>query len=149
MIGERIYSGSPYEEKAGYARAVVVDGWIFVSGTTGFDPDTKQFPEDIESQCENAFRNISRALAEAGATLDDLVRVLIFVTSQPEFERIMPIIRKHCYRKEALKFSRRSEVAARCVRVEIGKRISGRTKWQTKHHCKLDFSAIPGSLCST
>ena len=45
----------------------------------------------------NCFRNISRALAEAGATLDDLVRVLIFVTSQPEFERIMPIIRKHCY----------------------------------------------------
>ncbi len=81
MIGERVYSGSPYEEKAGYARAVVVDGWIFVSGTTGFDPDTKQFPEDVESQCENCFRNISRALAEAGATLDDLVRVLIFVTS--------------------------------------------------------------------
>jgi enamine deaminase RidA (YjgF/YER057c/UK114 family) len=97
MIGERIYSGSPYEEKAGYARAVVADGWVFVSGTTGFDPDTKEFPEDVESQCENCFRNISRALEQARASLEDLVRVQIFVTSQKELERIMPIIRKHCY----------------------------------------------------
>ena len=41
MQGERIFSGSPYEEKAGYARAAVAGGWIFVSGTTGFDAQTK------------------------------------------------------------------------------------------------------------
>jgi enamine deaminase RidA (YjgF/YER057c/UK114 family) len=97
MIGERIYSGSPYEEKAGYARAAVTGGWVFVSGTTGFDPDTKEYPADVEAQCENCFRNISQALALAGASLEDLVRVVIFVTSGEEFERIMPIIRKHCY----------------------------------------------------
>src|SRR5437763_11680142 len=97
MIGQRIFSNSPYEERAGYARAVVVDGWVFVSGTTGFDPDSGEFPEEIEDQCENCFRNIGRALAEAGASLEDLVRVLIFVTSQAEFERIVPIIRTHCY----------------------------------------------------
>ncbi len=97
MQGERIYSGSPYEEKAGYARAAVVNGWIFVSGTTGFDAQTKEFPPDVESQCENCFRNIEIALGKAGATLKDLVRVQIFVTSQEEFERIIPIIRKHCY----------------------------------------------------
>jgi enamine deaminase RidA (YjgF/YER057c/UK114 family) len=97
MIGERIFSSSPYEERAGYARAVVVDGWVFVSGTTGFDPDTGEYPEDVEAQCENCFRNIARALAKAGASLDDLVRVLIVVSSQEEFERIVPVIRKHCY----------------------------------------------------
>ena len=37
MIGKRIYSGFPSEENVGYARAVVVDDWVFVSGTTGFD----------------------------------------------------------------------------------------------------------------
>jgi enamine deaminase RidA (YjgF/YER057c/UK114 family) len=41
MIGERVYSGHPNEEKVGYARAAVVDGWVFVSGTTGFDAETK------------------------------------------------------------------------------------------------------------
>jgi len=97
MIGQRIYSGFASEEKVGYARAVVVDDWVFVSGTTGFDPETKQFPNDVESQCENCFRNIERALKEAGASLDDLVRVLIFIANEDDFERIAPIIRKHCY----------------------------------------------------
>ena len=97
MIGERIFSGFPNEERVGYARAAVVDGWVFVSGTTGFDPETKQFPEDVETQCENCFRNIERALKEAGASLADLVRVLIIVANADDFARIVPIVRKHCY----------------------------------------------------
>ncbi len=96
MIGKRIFSGHPNEERVGYARAVVVDGWVFVSGTTGFDPETKQYPADVESQCENCFRNIERALNEAGAGLADLVRVQIFMANESYFERIVPIIRKHC-----------------------------------------------------
>jgi enamine deaminase RidA (YjgF/YER057c/UK114 family) len=97
MIGERIYSGHPNEEKVGYARAAVVDGWVFLSGTTGFDAETKQYPSDVEAQCENCFRNIERALQQAGASLTDLVRVLIFVAREEDFERVAPIIRKHCY----------------------------------------------------
>jgi enamine deaminase RidA (YjgF/YER057c/UK114 family) len=119
MVGTRIYSGSPYEEKAGYARAVVVDNWVFVSGTTGFDPDTKVFPDDVEAQCENCFRNIARALEQAGASLDDLVRVLIFVTSQEEFERIMPIIRKHCYAARPANTTVFAQLVAPHMRVEI------------------------------
>jgi enamine deaminase RidA (YjgF/YER057c/UK114 family) len=97
MIGKRIFSGHPNEEKVGYARAVVVDGWALVSGTTGFDAETKTYPPDVESQCENCFRNIERALKEAGASLADLVRVLIIVANEGDFEKIAPIIRKHCY----------------------------------------------------
>ena len=119
MIGQRIYSGSPFEEKAGYARAVVVDGWVIVSGTTGFDPDTKKYPEDVESQCENCFPNISRALEQAGATLEDLVRVQVFVTSQEEFERIMPIIRKHCYAARPANTTVFARLVAPQMRVEI------------------------------
>jgi enamine deaminase RidA (YjgF/YER057c/UK114 family) len=97
MIGNRIFSGHPNEEKVGYARAAVVDDWVFVSGTTGFDAATKQYPPDVESQCENCFRNIQRALEEAGASLADIVRVLIFVANESDFDRVAPIIRKHCY----------------------------------------------------
>jgi enamine deaminase RidA (YjgF/YER057c/UK114 family) len=119
MIGQRIYSGSPYEERAGYARAVVVDGWVFVSGTTGFDPETGIYPDDVEAQCENCFRNIARALEQAGAGLDDLVRVLIFVTSREEFERIMPIIRKHCYAARPANTTVFAQLVAAHMRVEI------------------------------
>jgi enamine deaminase RidA (YjgF/YER057c/UK114 family) len=96
MIGTRIFSGHPNEDKVGYARAVVADGWVFVSGTTGFDAETKQYPADVEAQCENCFRNIERALAQAGASLADLVRVVIYMAREQDFERIAPIIRKHC-----------------------------------------------------
>jgi enamine deaminase RidA (YjgF/YER057c/UK114 family) len=121
MIGDRIYSGSPYEEKAGYARAVVVDDWVFVSGTTGFDPDAQvlSYPEDVETQCENCFRNISRALEQAGACLDDLVRVVIYVTSQEEFERIIPIIRKHCYAARPANTTVFARLVAPQMRVEV------------------------------
>ena len=97
MIGKRIFSGFPKEEEVGYARAAVVDGWVFVSGTTGFDAATKTFPPDVETQCENCFRNIERALKEAGAGLTDMVRVLIFLANESDFEKVAPIIRKHCY----------------------------------------------------
>ena len=97
MIGKRIFSGFPKEEEVGYARAAIVDGWVFVSGTTGFDAATKTFPPDVETQCENCFRNIERALEQAGAGLADLVRVLIFVAREEDFPKIAPIIRKHCY----------------------------------------------------
>ena len=96
MIGTRIFTGSPYEDRAGYARAVVADGWVFVSGTTGFNAADFSLPEDVETQCENCFRNIAWALGQAGAGLEHLVRVVIYVTSQAEFERIVPIIRRHC-----------------------------------------------------
>jgi len=96
MIGTRIFSGHPNEDKVGYARAVVADGWVFVSGTTGFDAETKQYPADVEAQCENCFRNIERALAQAGAGLTDLVRVVIYMAREQDFERIAPIICKHC-----------------------------------------------------
>ena len=96
MIGTRIFSGHPNEDKVGYARAVVADGWVFVSGTTGFDAETKQYPAEVEVQCENCFRNIERALQQAGASLADLVRVVIYMAREQDFERIAPIIRKHC-----------------------------------------------------
>jgi enamine deaminase RidA (YjgF/YER057c/UK114 family) len=97
VIGKRIFSGFPKEEEVGYARAVVVDGWVLVSGTTGFDAETKTFPPDVETQCENCFRNIERALQQAGAGLADLVRVQIFMANESDFEKVAPIIRKHCY----------------------------------------------------
>jgi enamine deaminase RidA (YjgF/YER057c/UK114 family) len=97
MSGQRIFSGHPNEERVGYARAAVVDGWVFVSGTTGFDAATKEYPADVEAQCENCFLNIERALKEAGASLADMVRVVIYMAREEDFAKIAPIIRKHCY----------------------------------------------------
>ena len=74
-----VFSGSIYEELAGYARAVVVGDRIFVSGTVGVDFATGTMPESAEDQASQALDTIERALAEAGSELEDVVRVRVYV----------------------------------------------------------------------
>jgi len=85
-----ISSGSKFEAIAGYSRAVVeetADGsWIHVSGTTGFDYKRMAIENDLQTQAHQAFRNIGEALAQAGATLDDVVRVRYYLTRAQDFE---------------------------------------------------------------
>ena len=86
-----VSTGSPFEEQIGYSRAVVVDGWIFVAGTTGYDYATMTMPDDIVSQCRNALQTIAAALAEAGAGLDDVVRVRYIVPDPGEWPACWPV----------------------------------------------------------
>ena len=95
MKRRHISSGSPYEEQFAYSRAVVDGDWILVSGTTGFDYATMTIADDIVEQCEQCFANIAAALREAGATLDDVVRVRYIVPQGDEFTRCAPVLRRH------------------------------------------------------
>lgn len=83
-----VFSGSIYEELAGYARAVVVDDWIFVSGTVGVDFETGQMAEGSETQTSTALDIIEKALLEAESGLHDIVRVRVYV---PDPEDVMVI----------------------------------------------------------
>ena len=91
MARRFISSGSAFEKVAGYSRAVVDGKWVFVSGTTGFDYATSTIADDVVEQTEQAFRNIAAALKEAGATLNDVVRVRAFLTNAADFERVAPV----------------------------------------------------------
>ncbi|WP_211322689.1 RidA family protein [Palleronia aestuarii] len=87
----RISTGSPFEERIGYSRAVICDGWVFVAGTTGYDYDTMLMPEDVVSQCRNAFATIGRALGEAGATFRDVVRVRYILPDPADWPLCWPV----------------------------------------------------------
>ncbi len=86
-----ISTGSPFETQIGYSRAVVADGWVFVAGTTGYDYATMTMPPDVTDQCRNALGTIARALAEAGATLDDVVRVHYILPDKADWPACWPI----------------------------------------------------------
>ncbi|MAM61492.1 RidA family protein [Maritimibacter sp. UBA3975] len=92
MTRQRISSGSPFEAQIGYSRAVAVDGWVFVSGTTGYDYATMEMPEAIAEQAANALATISRALAEAGGNLDDVVQVKYILPDGNDFEACWPVL---------------------------------------------------------
>jgi len=91
MEHKRVSTGSPFEARIGYSRAVACDGWVFVAGTTGYDYSTMTMPESIADQCRNALATIAWALAEAGAGLDDVVRVRYIVPDKAEWPACWPV----------------------------------------------------------
>jgi enamine deaminase RidA (YjgF/YER057c/UK114 family) len=75
-----ISSGGPWENLAGYSRAVVVGDSCWVAGTTDAGPDgVSQHPGDVGAQAREAFAIIERALVEGGFSLRDVVRTRMFV----------------------------------------------------------------------
>jgi enamine deaminase RidA (YjgF/YER057c/UK114 family) len=92
MTITRLTTGSTWEHEIGYARAVVADGWVFVSGTTGTDHTTGEIPEGAVAQCILALQIIGAALERAGASFADVVRVHYILPERRHFEPCWPLL---------------------------------------------------------
>lgn len=88
-------SGSTFEAEIGYSRAVAQGDWVFVSGTTGFDYATMTISESLAEQTERCLQNIEAALAQAGASLRDVVRVTYILPNGADFPKCWPVLRKY------------------------------------------------------
>jgi enamine deaminase RidA (YjgF/YER057c/UK114 family) len=74
---------------------------IFVAGQVGTDKDGKIVSHDLQAQAKQAFENIKTALAAAGATFDDVVRLNWYVKQyQPEMRTILRDVRTQYTSKE-------------------------------------------------
>ena len=88
----RVSTGSPFETRIGYSRALREGNFVFVSGTTGYDYQTMILPEGVVAQCRNALSNIRAALAEAGAGFEHVVRVRYILPERGDFEPCWPLL---------------------------------------------------------
>lgn len=95
MARRHILSGSTFERDIGYARAVVDGEWVFVSGTTGYNYETMELPDDVVEQAEQCLRNIAAALEQAGSSLDDVVRVHYILPKREDFEPCWPVLKRY------------------------------------------------------
>ena len=80
MERQLISSGAVFEERVGYSRAVRVGDRVWVSGTAPIMPDDADPPTGAYEQAQVCLTIIAKALADAGASLDDVVRTRIYVT---------------------------------------------------------------------
>jgi enamine deaminase RidA (YjgF/YER057c/UK114 family) len=96
MTPERrlITTGSPFEERIGYSRAVVDGDWIFVSGCTGFDYPTMRLADGVVAQAEQAMQNVDAALRQAGSSVADVVRVHYLLPDRADFEPCWPTLQR-------------------------------------------------------
>jgi enamine deaminase RidA (YjgF/YER057c/UK114 family) len=81
-------SGTPWEELAGYSRAVRVGNVIWVSGTTASDASGTVQGADAAAQARYILDKIERVLHEAGASLANVVRTRIYVAHLDDWEAV-------------------------------------------------------------
>ncbi len=95
MSRKIISSGSEFESNIGYSRAVLDGDYVFVSGTTGYDYQSMSISENVVEQADQCFKNIEKALIEAGSCLDKVVRVHYIFPNRKDFEPCWPIFKKY------------------------------------------------------
>jgi len=85
---QRISSGAAFERRVGYSRAVRVGDRVWVSGTAPIMPGDADPPGTPYEQAQVCLRIIEHALAEAGGSLDDVVRTRIYVTDAAHIDDV-------------------------------------------------------------
>ena len=88
-----VFSGSPWEDMAGYARAVVDGEWVFVSGTVGVDFMTGLWPATAGEQADKACTTIVDALHAAHADIGDIVRVRVYVPDRADIPAVSAVLK--------------------------------------------------------
>lgn len=85
----RLISGhSPYEGVAGFSRAVVAGGVVYVAGTAPIPPDGSPLPDDAYEQARLCLQIIGEALERAGASFAQVVRSNLIITDASHWEGV-------------------------------------------------------------
>ncbi len=87
-----IHSQQAPKAVGAYSQAVVSDGVLYASGQIGLHPQEGELVgDDVESQARQVTKNLTAVLAEAGADLNDILKVNIFLVDMNDFPKVNAI----------------------------------------------------------
>lgn len=95
MNKEAIFSDNAPSAIGPYSPGVKLGDMLYLSGQLGLDPATGTLPEGVEAQAEQSLRNIENLLAEAGATMANVVKTTVFLADIADFARVNEVYAKH------------------------------------------------------
>ena len=88
VASQKISSGGPWEASIGYSRATVAGPHVFVSGSTATVDGQLQHEGDAYGQTKVAFEVIAAALAQAGHSLEDVVRTRMYLADAADMDAV-------------------------------------------------------------
>jgi enamine deaminase RidA (YjgF/YER057c/UK114 family) len=92
MKRQLVRTSNPVEVTETFARAVVIENWVYVSMCAGLDYNTQELPATVEGQTNLALDNVTRALEAVGASLDDVVRRVVVIPNVEHAAEVMAIV---------------------------------------------------------
>jgi reactive intermediate/imine deaminase len=75
-----------------YSQAIRAGNALYLSGQIGLDPATGQLQEGVEAQIRQAFTNLQAVAEAAGASLDQAVKLTLFLTDLSHFAKVNEIM---------------------------------------------------------
>jgi reactive intermediate/imine deaminase len=78
-----------------YSQAIRAGATVYLSGQIGLDPATMKVVDGIEAQIHQVFRNLKAVAAASGASLDDAVKLTVFLTDLANFARLNEIMAQY------------------------------------------------------
>ena len=115
----KISANNAPKEIGAYSNAIKVGNMVFVSGQLPVNPETGDIPQGIQAQTKQVIENVRNILADAGATLDNVVKTTVFLADMADFADMNEVYAQFF----AAPFPARSAVAVKTLpkgaRVEI------------------------------
>lgn len=88
---QKVIANNAPAEIGAYSNAIKVGNFVFVSGQLPVNPETGEMPRGLQAQTLQVIENVRRILADAGATLDDVVKTTVLLNEMFQFSEVNDI----------------------------------------------------------
>ncbi len=78
-----------------YSQAIAVGNMVYTSGVIPVNPETGEIPEGPAAQADQAFRNLSNLLNEAGSSIGNVIKTTVFIDEMNDFATINEVYAKY------------------------------------------------------